>query len=110
MTMMHAPLTLVTETGCSYTSIVCDDNDACNTDWCDDETTPVDCDDYISCTNDFCDSSSRCYYIEVICDDYDACTDDSCDTDSVCVTHLLIAMTMMHALQTLVMSLLDAVM
>jgi len=51
-----------------------------------DEYIPVLCDDNDACTDDICDDQNGCYFPAVDCDDSDACTEDSCDSDTGC-TH-----------------------
>ncbi|MGI6016744.1 MAG: Ig-like domain-containing protein, partial [Methanothrix sp.] len=76
-------------TGCVYTPIICDDENACTDDSCDPATgcvyTPIICDDENACTDDSCDPATGCVYTPIICDDENACTDDSCDPATGCV-------------------------
>lgn len=81
---------------------LCDDDDACTSDFCDENEecahAPVDCDDSNECTDDSCDSATGCVNTNntdpcddgMVCTDQDACVEGDCVgnvIDSCCSTH-----------------------
>jgi hypothetical protein len=83
--------------GCSATSYICNDNNACTTDSCNLAAqvcnyVPIACNDGNVCTNDGCNTGSGCTYTPITtCNDNNACTADACVGPSTGCTHTPIA-------------------
>ncbi|MCC6623358.1 MAG: hypothetical protein IT385_19015, partial [Deltaproteobacteria bacterium] len=77
-------------TGCSFSPLVCNDNNVCTADSCDPASgcthTVIVCTDNNACTTDSCDPATGCAYAPLVCNDGNACTDDGCDPGSGCTT------------------------
>lgn len=76
---------------CAGTPKLCDDNNFCTSDFCNEEgtceavATDASCDDGNPCTtNDEC-SGGECFGVPLDCNDNDECTADSCDPHAGCV-------------------------
>src|SRR5207247_38644 len=74
---------------CSNTPITCNDNNACTTDTCNPATgcvfTPITCNDNNACTTDTCNPATGCVFTPITCNDNNVCTTDTCDPASGCV-------------------------
>ena len=75
---------------CVFTAIPpCNDNNACTTDTCNPATgcvfTPITCNDNSACTIDSCNPATGCVFTPITCNDANACTTDTCNPASGCV-------------------------
>ncbi len=69
---------------------ICNDNNACTTDTCNQTTgvcsnPPITCNDNNACTTDTCNPADGCHFTPITCDDNNPCTDDSCNSATGCV-------------------------